>query len=133
MNSSTYTTGQRPFRLCAVVHRLGPDFLVTIQGGAGHIGAVAMAESRPSLADPNRISASSSVYCYLGHKEDGPAKTVSERLAAGLNARVVVVAGMHWDTLSPADLDQIHDALFELTRSILAGELRRLEQQDSHA
>lgn len=129
----TYETRARGFCISAVVQPLGPDFLVSIQGGQGHIGAVAVAESRPSLADPSRTSASSSVYCVLGHKEDGPAKAVSEQLAAGLRARVVVVAGIHWDNLSSTDLEAIQDALFNLAKTILDGELRHLPQEQPRA
>lgn len=93
--------------------RLGKDYLLSLWGGVAHIGAAGMAQSRPSLADPARLSATASVFCYLGHKEDGVVKTASERLAAALNARVVVVAGLHWDNLQP---DQIERVLANVTR-----------------
>jgi len=93
--------------------RLGKDYLLSLWGGEAHIGAVGMAQSRPSLADPGRLSATASVFCYLGHKEDGVVKTASERLAAALDARVVVVAGLHWDNLQP---DQIERVLANVTR-----------------
>ncbi len=84
---------------------IGPDLLVYIWGGqAPHIGAVAMAQPRPSLADPRRTSATASVFTYLGHKEDELAKWAAESLAAALEAKVVVSAGIHWDGLGP---DQI--------------------------
>jgi hypothetical protein len=81
---------------------LGPDLLVYIWGGeAPHIGAVAMATPRPSLADPDVTSATASVFAYVGHKEDDLAKGAAEALASALDTRVVVTAGIHWD-----DLDQ---------------------------
>ncbi|HKK33578.1 MAG TPA: hypothetical protein VJ934_08465 [Desulfomicrobiaceae bacterium] len=126
----TYETRTRTFRISAVVQSLGPDVLVSIQGGAGHIGAVAMAEPRPSLSDPDRLSASTSVYCYLGHKEDEPAREMAKELAAALNARVVVVAGMHWDNLAPADLDVVKNALADLTRTIIKGEHAFISQSE---
>ncbi|MGA7876985.1 MAG: hypothetical protein WCA08_15105 [Desulfoferrobacter sp.] len=98
---------QGGFRIEAHLQRLGKDYLVSVWGGAAHIGAVAMAQSRPSLADPNRLSASASVFCYVGHKEDDLAKQASERLAAALDAKVVVAAGIHWDDLDPRGIDQI--------------------------
>lgn len=82
--------------------RIGPDVLVWIWGGEKpHIGAVAAAQPRPSLADPARTSATASVLTYVGHKEDDLAKHAAEVLAAALGTRVVVTAGIHWDHLTP--------------------------------
>jgi hypothetical protein len=118
----TYETAEHGFAIQAAVQPMGSHLLVSVQGGRGHIGAVAMADPRPSLADPNRISSSTSVYCYPGHKEDEPAREMAGQLAAALNVRVVVVAGMHWDNLAPADLDILETALADLTRIIIKGE-----------
>ena len=86
---------------------LGPDLLVYIRGGeAPHIGAVAMATPRPSLADPAVTSATASVFTYVGHKEDALAKQAAETLAAALNTRVVVTAGLHWDDLDAEGIAQ---------------------------
>ena len=102
----------------ACCQRMGDDYLVSIWGGVPHIGAVAMAQPRESLADPDRRSATASVFCYVGHKEDQLAKEVSERLAAELNARVVVAAGLHWDHLTEPAIRQV----MENVRAI-AGEI----------
>lgn len=88
--------------------RIGRDVLVWIYGGElPHIGAIAAAQPRASLADPARASATASVLAFLGHKEDVVVKAVSERLAAALGANVVVTAGLHWDDLSPAQLTAV--------------------------
>lgn len=87
---------------------IGGDVLVWIYGGERpHIGAVAAAQPRPSLADPARGSATASVLTFLGHKEDIVAKSVSERLASALATNVVVTAGLHWDHLSPTQLTAV--------------------------
>lgn len=79
---------------------IGPDLLVYIWGGeAPHIGAVAMAQPRPSLADPKVTSSTASVFTYVGHKEDDLAKWAAEKISAALEAKVVVTAGIHWDDL----------------------------------
>jgi len=84
---------------------LGPDLLVYIWGGeVPHIGAVAMAQPRPSLADPAKTSSTSSVFTYVGHKEDGLAKWAAETISAALDAKVVVTAGIHWDDLDQAGI-----------------------------
>lgn len=78
---------------------MGEDLLVAIRGGRAHIGAVALAQPRPSLKEAGSVSATASVLCVVGHKEDAVVKTASERLSAALNVRVVAAAGMHWDDL----------------------------------
>ncbi len=94
-------TTTNKFDLAASVKWIGKDLLVAIWGGEKpHIGAVSVAESRPSLKDPDAISASASVFCFLGHKEDELAKAASEVLAAALNTKVVVTAGIHWDNIT---------------------------------
>ncbi|MFZ5587843.1 MAG: hypothetical protein ACOZHQ_18145 [Thermodesulfobacteriota bacterium] len=99
----------------------GEDLLVAVEGGEKpHIGAVAMATPRPSLADPARSSATASVFCYLGHKEDGLAKDLAEALAAALNVRVVVTAGAHWDGLGPQEIAQVEASARDLGRRLLA-------------
>jgi hypothetical protein len=94
-------TAQGEYDLEAHVRAIGEDLLVAVAGGERpHIGAVAMAQPRPSLRDPRRTSATASVFCYVGHKEDELAKQMAERLAATFHTRVVVTAGVHWDNLS---------------------------------
>lgn len=106
----------------ALRQRMGNDVLLSIWGGAAHIGAVAMAQSRPSLLDPNRLSATASVFCYVGHKEDDVVKEVSERLAAAFGTRVVVAAGLHWDHLSATEIEQVRKNVHTLVEMIMAEE-----------
>jgi hypothetical protein len=101
-------TSEGAYDLEASVRRVGSDVLVAIWGGEKpHIGAVAVAQPRPSLKDPQITSATASVFCLLGHKEDALAKAASEVLAAALNATVVVTAGIHWDDLSPEGIQMV--------------------------
>lgn len=108
--------------------RIGPDYLVCIHGGdKPHIGAVAAAQPRPSLADPARVSATASVLAFLGHKEDVVVKRVSERLAAALAANVVVTAGLHWDRLEPGDLPTVMTRCDEIA-VLLAARLKDMNE-----
>ena len=101
-------TSQGEYDLEADVRSIGEDLLVVISGGQRpHIGAVAMAQPRPSLKDPEVTSATASVFCYVGHKEDDLAKHAAERLAASFNTRVVVTAGIHWDDLSEEGIRKV--------------------------
>ncbi len=89
------------YDLQAYVRSAGSDFLVAIWGGEmPHIGAVAIAQSRTSLKASERTSSTASVISILGHREGDIAKEVAEKLASGLNATVVVTAGMHWSNIT---------------------------------
>ncbi|MDJ0985963.1 MAG: hypothetical protein QNJ26_10485 [Desulfobacterales bacterium] len=110
MSNSEFTvhTEEDAYNLSASVRYIGADVLVAIWGGEKpHIGAVAVAQPRPSLRDPELTSSSASVICLVGHKEDELAKATAEILAATLETQVVVTAGIHWDNLSPEAIEQI--------------------------
>jgi gallate decarboxylase subunit D len=82
--------------------------LVAVWGGEKpHIGAVAVAQSRPSLRNPEARSATASVICFPAHKEDEMAKAISQVLAAALDTKVVVTAGMHWDNLGEEGIRKV--------------------------
>lgn len=122
MNRVSTQTGR--LDLTAQWLRAGRDLMVLVTGGeAPHLGAVAMAEPRPSLADPAKTSATVSVFCYPGHKEDELARELAARLAAALNIKVVVAAGMHWDNLGPSEIETVranHGRLGALLLAALA-------------
>ncbi|MBI4495322.1 MAG: hypothetical protein HY697_00125 [Deltaproteobacteria bacterium] len=104
------------FKLKAHVQELGEDILFAIWGGSRpHIGAVAAATPRPSLMDPRKWSATSSNFTFVGHKEDGLVRKVSEVMAARLRRNVVVAAGIHWDGIGPADIQIIEELAGEIT------------------
>lgn len=104
----------------AAVRFIGKDVLVAVWGGdRPHIGAVAVAQPRPSLRDPNLTSATASVYCFLGHKEDALAKAVATALAAKLNTQTVVTAGIHWDNLDEEGIRTVTANSLLLTDLIL--------------
>ena len=96
------------YDLTASVRWIGPDLLVAIWGGEKpHIGAVAVAQPRPSLKDPEVTSASASVICNIGHKEDELVKAAAEILASILKTQIVVAAGIHWDNLDEDGIQRI--------------------------
>lgn len=73
---------------------IGQDILAHLSGGDSHLGAMA-------LAAPGQIVNS----CTLpGHKETEIASSVASLLADGLNARVAVVAGIHYDGASREEI-----------------------------
>jgi putative cell wall-binding protein len=93
-------TNEDAYNLSASIRLIGENVLVAIWGGEKpHIGAVAAAQPRPSLKNPDVTSATASVICVVGPKEDELVKASAEILAAALNTPVVVTAGIHWDNL----------------------------------
>jgi hypothetical protein len=81
---------------------------------------VGIAEVRPSLRDPRKTSATSSVFTYLGHKEDAVAKTMSEEITRRVGRNTIVAAGIHWDALSDKDITLITAICRELTNKIVS-------------
>jgi hypothetical protein len=104
----TVKTDEGSYDLEAYARFIGNSLLVAIWGGEKpHIGAVSVAQPRPSLKDPGITSATSSVICLLGHKEDDLAKAGSEILASALNTEVVVTVGIHWDNLDGEGIKKV--------------------------
>jgi hypothetical protein len=108
VRSFDLSEGEGKFQVFAKVFELGPNCLVIVWGGTiPHVGAVGMAQVRPSLRDPAQLAATSSVFTFVGHKEDVIAKFMSEELAKKLGRNTVVAAGIHWDNLTDADIKTI--------------------------
>jgi len=101
-------TERQAYNLEAFVRKIGRDLLVAIWGGERpHIGAVAVAQPRPSLKEPRLRSATASVFCYPGHKDDIIAKEAAEKISSDLNANVTVTAGMHWDGIDEEGIKEV--------------------------
>jgi gallate decarboxylase subunit D len=109
----------------AQVNSLGPDLEVNLLGGDMHIGAVGLAEARPSLSDPQKTSATGSVFTFLSHKEDEIVKPMAEELAKKLNRKVVVVAGIHWDWISSEGIEAVRHMCRRITDRIVEEVLKR--------
>jgi len=108
VQSFEVTAGEGKFQVLAKVFELGPDCLVILWGGTRpHVGAVGMAQVRASLRDPAQLSATSSVFTFVGHKEDLVAKMMAEELARRLGRNTVVAAGIHWDGLNDNEIKTI--------------------------
>ena len=73
-------------------------------GDAPHIGAVAVAIPRASLARPARRSATTSVFALVGHKDDELARSMASDLARHLGITVVVTAGVHLRRARSSDI-----------------------------
>lgn len=115
------------FEVSARIVPVGVDLLVVLTGGRAHIGAVAIAQPRPSISDATKIGATSSVFTRVGHKEDVVAKAMSEDLSKALNTVATVVAGLHWDNMKPEDIGMVVEMCGAVTKKIIAAMTEAME------
>jgi hypothetical protein len=101
----TETQGRVALSLTCVV--LGRDLSVTLSGGEGHIGAVALAQPRPAHRPDRSPGATTSVLALLGHREDDLARELAANLARRLGAVVCLACGIHLDAITPGELDAV--------------------------
>jgi hypothetical protein len=107
-------------RINGFVQKIGQDILISIWGGTRpHIGAIGMAIPRPSLKNSKRWSATSSIFTFIGHKEDMIVKKMSEKLAARVRRNVVVTAGLHWEGTTSREIKTIQNLTQKLSDQIL--------------
>lgn len=108
------------YSVFALVVRCGRDVSLTVGGGeCCHLGASALAVPRPSLRDPEQVSASTSVLCVTGHKEDEFARRAAERIAARENCVASVCAGVHIENARPEELTRLAKNLEKLLADVL--------------
>lgn len=119
MQTQSFSLGAAAYLLEAVAVRCGDDLAVVIGGGEKqHIGAVAVGIPRPSLKDKNVVSASASVLCLTGHKEDLLARSAALELAQLLGHTVTVTVGLHIDDASAESITMLEANFQELLRQI---------------
>jgi gallate decarboxylase subunit D len=115
--------GDKQYLVEAEVIVCGEDLNICIGGGeVCHIGASALAVPRKSLADEGNKSASVSVLCVTGHKEDELARKTALELAALFQCKVNVTVGMHIDRATPKDI-QILSANYEKVIDAVKGKI----------
>ena len=121
------TTDKEVYNLEAFVKEIGQDLLVAIWGGRSHIGAVAVAQPRPSLKDQSLRSATASVFCYPGHKDDIVAKEAAEKISSALNTNVTVTTGIHWDDIDEEGIK----AVIKNSRQLITMIIKEITTQES--
>jgi len=108
METQQFVKGIDLYKISATVTLCGIDVAVIIGGGEKpHIGAVGLASPRPSLQNKDVVSASVSVLCVLGHKDDLLARTAALRLASKFNVNAVVSVGLHLDNATAEDIEKL--------------------------
>lgn len=104
----TVTAGEEPLRLVFLVTRTREGIIVQLLGGdKPHVGAIVLSLPRPSRSAPGERRTTTTVLPLYGHQDDEVARPVAEELARKSGQPVVVVAGIHIDQASAADIERI--------------------------
>ncbi len=94
--------------------------LASLVGGEEpHLGGVVLSIPRPSLANPEVVSCTTSVVPLVGHKDDEAARPLAEMLARKTNLPVSVAAGLHIDNASVEDIRELMKNSLECGRKLL--------------
>jgi len=96
------TEGKGRARVNVTVNGMGSDLVVRIFNQDAHIGAVALGDY-----DHEHERASVSVVTRLGHKDDALAKEAAYLLSKSTRRPVCVIAGVHLDNITGAEIDKI--------------------------
>lgn len=119
MISFSETNGRIKIELFCIP--MGEDLCIVICGGEiPHLGAMAVAQVRPSLSDPRRLSSSTSVITLLGHKEDVLAKEVADKVCTQLNKNVITCCGIHLKNATCDEIKLVTDMVEKLTQYLIA-------------
>lgn len=90
-----------------------------VGGEKPHLGGVVTSVPRPSLANPEVVSCTSSVLPLVGHKDDEAARPVAEMLARETGRPVSVAAGLHIDNATAADISELMKNCMACGRKLL--------------
>jgi hypothetical protein len=105
----------------------GKDINISIGGGElYHIGAVGVAVPRTEIRNEKKRSATTSVICVQGHKEDEFAHYASKYLATALNCIVTVSVGVHIDDADMEDIKILNDNFKNLVKKLEKSLLEKL-------
>ena len=129
-----FTARQGRLSISLRVFRQGRDLQVLCGGGASHIGAVALAAPNdghaqhaeaPSLAgqagqanQPGQVE--TSLLALPGHREDALALRMAQSMAEALHCAVCVSAGIHYDNITRAEIQQVEQMAQNLTQRCIA-------------
>lgn len=119
MKTRIIEVGQNLCKLTGRILFCGEDLLIAITGGdTPHIGAVALAVPRASLADSEKKSSSASVLCRVNHKEDEWARWLALEISRTTNRCAVITIGIHIDHISSEQMGILRENFYQLVALI---------------
>ena len=123
-----FSAGREKYKIEAILIDSGRDLTLWIGGGTSpHVGAIALGIPRPSLEDSDSTSASVSVLCLTGHKEDDWARKLAHGLAKEFNQPIVVTLGIHIDNITQVEMELIRESFDNLVEQVIAFQQESLE------
>jgi hypothetical protein len=102
-------TSGPPWHLSCTVESIGPDGLCRIHGGDVHVGAVVLAQWVDGRAVARPL-------VVRGHKEEPIATHAALELCRARRWSVVCVAGIHFDDIDRAQIEEISRTANDLAR-----------------
>ena len=119
MNSVKECVGTGKYVLEVTAVFCGKDINISIGGGERyHIGAVGVAVPRNEIKNEKKRSATTSVICVQGHKEDEFAHYASKYLATALDCVVTVSVGIHIDDANTEEIKVLYDNFRHLVKKL---------------
>ena len=132
-----FTARQGRLNLYLRVFRQGRDLQVLCGGGASHIGAVALAapnDGHAQHADAHSLAGQADqtgqanqpgqvktrLLALPGHREDALALRMAQSMAESLHCAVCVSAGIHYDNITRAEIQQVEQMAHDLTQRCIA-------------
>lgn len=102
MVSYTLTEGEGRTEVSLLAEAMGDDQIVRLYNENAHIGAVALGEY-----DFGHERSSVSIITRFGHKDDFIAQRAAYLISKHLKKPVCVIAGVHIDNITEAEIKQI--------------------------
>ena len=112
-------SNKRKFTIFAEIKDIGRDLLIILTGGDCHIGAVSTAQLCRGINNTEKLTSSVSTLTFYGHQDNEVTKIISKTVSRSISRNVVTVGGMHWDRLSPEELNEILLLVNELIDKII--------------
>lgn len=102
------------------VRLLGRDILISVSGGAAHIGSVAVGDCGALLS-----------YTAEGHKDDALTESLAKNFSRRYHCRCVAAAGFHIDHIAKKEIEAVLEAHTEGSRKIMEALDQLLEFSES--
>ena len=118
MKGHNFAAGSGKFLLQAILAEAGQDVVLAVTGGSlPHIGATAVATPRKSLTGKG-ASASVSVICQTGHRDDEFARGAARILAIATGGVATVTVGIHIEQATETELELLQYNFYRLLEDI---------------
>ncbi len=100
---------------------IGDDLLLILTGGdKAHVGSCLLAEPHEGIHPGDPPGATTSVINRLKHLDEVVGREAAEKVAVSMGAPVALVCGIHYDEITPQEIDLIVSICRELTAELIA-------------